>query len=480
MVRLFLNKLRAAALFLLLQRVRAACHHNPNPSATAPNHNYVPGGPAGLPNFIAPGAPSVVERDVVILGGGAAGAYSAVRLKDEGKTVAVVERDARLGGHVDTFFVPGGGPVEYGVQAYIDNNQTRDFFGRFGVGLNATGLSPFPSRLADFSTGFVIPNATAPSPFDYISPLINYLGTVSGLFPFLAEGAYDIPSPVPEDLLLPFGQFITKYNLTEVVPVIWIFAQGVGNLLDATTLDVLQNFGQPHITGLTTGYLYAPAGHQTVFDLAAEFIGAENIFFGSKAYKVIRSDAGVEVIVKGAVIKAKKLLVTIPPTLGNLAPFDLSEAEAAVFSRWSNVPYFVGVTSGTGLADLTNYLNTNLSSPYGLPSTPFVWRLETPGQAGYQTVKVIGEPSSDVAKSLVSGAVTKLTNSSAATFEAWEEHDNLQLHFSVEDIRGGIYNDLYALQGQQSTVWTGNAWCSDYSPLIWAFIENRTLPALLQ
>lgn len=485
MVRLYINKLRAAALFLLLQRVRAACHHrNPNASPAEPSgaYNILPvSTPSSVPVFDTPGLPTVevIERDVVVLGGGAAGAYSAVRLKDAGKTVAVVERDVRLGGHVDTFFAPGGGPVEYGVQAYIDNNQTRDFFGRFGVALNATGLSTFPSVLADFSNGFVIPNATAPNPLGLLTPLINYLGTVSSLFPFLAEGAYDIPSAVPEDLLLPFGQFVTKYNLTEVVPVVWIFAQGVGNLLDATTLDVLQNFGQAHISGLAAGYLYAPAGHQTLYDLAAEFIGTENIIFGSKASKVVRSDAGVEVFAGGKLIKAKKLLVTIPPTLGNLAPFELSEAETAVFSRWTNVPYFVGVTSGTGLANLTNYLNTNVSSPFGLPSTPFVWRFETVGQPAYQTVKVIGEPSSDAAKGLVGAALTRLTNSSASTLEAWEEHDNLQLHFSVDDIRGGIYNDLYALQGQQSTIWTGNAWCSDYSPLIWAFIENRTLPALL-
>lgn len=485
MVRPSFQKLGAAAFFFLLQRVNGLCHHNPSASNSAPNTNYAAAqlptsGTSGV-DASAGGATTIIERDVVILGGGAAGAYSAVRLKDANKTVAVIDRDIKLGGHVDTFIPPGGGPIEYGVQAYIDNDQTRNFFNRFGVELNASGLSPFPSRLADFSTGFVIPNATAPNPFDYITPLINYLGTISSLFPFLSEGAYDIPSPVPEDLLLPFGTFLSKYNLTEVVPVVWIFAQGVGNLLEATTLNVLQNFGQPHISGLAAGYLYAPSGHQTLYDLAAEFIGSDNLFLGSKATSVTRSEQGVEVVVDGAVIRAKKILVTIPPTLDNLAPFELSEAETDVFSKWLNVPYFVGVTSGTGLADLTNYLNANLSSPYGLPSTPFVWRLETTGQSGYQTVKVIGEPSSDSSKSLLDDAVGKLAkNGSAPVLDAWEEHDNLQLHFSPEDIRGGVYGDLYALQGQQSTVWAGNAWCSDYSPLIWAFIENRTLPALLK
>lgn len=422
---------------------------------------------------------SIVERDVVILGGGATGAYTAVRLKDEGKSVAIVERDIKLGGHVDTIW-GSTGVIDYGVQAYINNSETADFFGRFNVSLNTSGLSTFPSKLVDFSNGFVIPNATAVNPFDYITPLINYLGTVSELFPFLADGAYDLPDPVPEDLLLPFGQFATKYNLTEVIPVVWIFAQGVGNLLDAPTLYVLQNFGQPHITGLVSGYVYAPAGNQAVYDAAEDFIGTDNIFFQSKAASVARSDEGVEVTLAGVTIRAKKLLVTIPPTIDNLAPFDLSENETAVFQRWQNVPYYVGVTTSTGLADLTNYLNTNISSPYGLPATPFVWRFETVGQPGYQTIKVIGEPDSDAAKGLVTDAVAKISANSSTTFEAWEEHDNLQLHFSVDEIRDGTYKDMYALQGHKNTYWAGNAWCSDYSPLIWAFVENRTLPALLE
>ncbi|CAN8099200.1 unnamed protein product [Discula destructiva] len=421
----------------------------------------------------------VVERDVVIIGGGAAGAYAAVRLKDEGKTVAIVERSIKLGGHVNTMW-GGNGPIDYGVQAYISNNETVDFFGRFNVNLTSSGLSTLPSKLVDFVSGHTIPNGTATNPYDFIGPIINYLTTISTQFPFLATGAYNIPNPVPEDLLLPFGDFLGKYNLTEVVPVVWIFAQGVGNLMEATTLNVLQNFGQPHIEGLISGYLAAPGGNQAVFDAAEKFIGTDNIFFLSTANKVTRNgDSGVEVTLQGVTIKAKKLLVTIPPTIANLAPFDLSESETSIFSKWQKIPYYVGVTTGTDLADLTNYLNTNTSSPYGLPSTPFVWRFESVGQSGYQTIKVIGEPDSDAAKSLVTDALSKITGNSTATLAAWEEHDNLQLHFTPEEIRSGAYKDLYALQGQSNTYWAGNAWCSDYSPLIWAFIENTTLPALL-
>lgn len=45
----------------------------------------------------------IIERDVAIIGGGSAGTYAAVRLKDLGKSVIVIEKDVVLGGHTDTY-----------------------------------------------------------------------------------------------------------------------------------------------------------------------------------------------------------------------------------------------------------------------------------------------------------------------------------------------------------------------------------------
>lgn len=38
----------------------------------------------------------IIVRDVAIVGGGASGTYAAVRLKDQGKTIALIERDDHL------------------------------------------------------------------------------------------------------------------------------------------------------------------------------------------------------------------------------------------------------------------------------------------------------------------------------------------------------------------------------------------------
>ena len=47
-----------------------------------------------------------IHRDVCVIGGGSAGTYSAVRLRDLGHSVVVLERSNRLGGHAETFVDP--------------------------------------------------------------------------------------------------------------------------------------------------------------------------------------------------------------------------------------------------------------------------------------------------------------------------------------------------------------------------------------
>ncbi|KAK7919902.1 hypothetical protein PG985_007924 [Apiospora marii] len=431
----------------------------------------------------------ILQRDVLVVGGGATGTFAAVKLKDAGKSVAVVERDAQLGGHVDTFYDPASGyPVDYGVQGYFDNNQTQYFFGKFGVPLTNAASSPFPQKIADFSSGFIVPNATAPDLAAMAPLLAKYAAVLAQHFPYLAQGAYDLPAPVPEDLLIPFGAFAAKYDLLDTVPVVWTFAQGVGNLLEATTLYVLQNFGLSHVLALQSGFLVAQQGNQVVYDKAAAFLGVGAVLYNSTVLKLARGDDGVTAVIKTAdgpkLVQAKKLLVTVPPTLGNLGQFDLDAAEKSLFGQWANVPYYIGVLTKTGLTDRTSFLNANLSSPDTLPRTPLVWRIETVGVPGYQITKVIGEASSQAAQRLVTDAVARLdrslqTDSTQTEFVRWAEHDNLQLHVSPAALAGGFYQQLYACQGKRSTWYTGNAWATDYSSLLWAFTEQRILPSLL-
>ena len=47
-----------------------------------------------------------LHYDVVVIGGGSAGTYSAIRLRDLGKKVAVIEAKGRMGGHTETYRDP--------------------------------------------------------------------------------------------------------------------------------------------------------------------------------------------------------------------------------------------------------------------------------------------------------------------------------------------------------------------------------------
>ena len=54
-------------------------------------------------------ADSIITRDVAVIGGGATGTYAAIRLRDLGRSVVVVETADRLGGHTHTYTDPGTG-----------------------------------------------------------------------------------------------------------------------------------------------------------------------------------------------------------------------------------------------------------------------------------------------------------------------------------------------------------------------------------
>ncbi|KAG7140836.1 Beta-cyclopiazonate dehydrogenase like protein [Verticillium longisporum] len=418
-----------------------------------------------------PPAPEI-NVDVLIIGGGATGAYAATQLRDQGKKVLVVESDTKLGGHVDTFIDPAtGAPIDYGVQAYILNNQTQSFFDRFNVALNASTQSPFPSKLVDFKTGSVVPNATATDILTLIGPIVDYITAVTP-YTGIAQGYYDIPQPVDPQLLEPFSKF---------------FAHGVGNLFETPTIYVLQNFGLPHILGLAAGYVYSPAGNQLLYDRVADFLG-KDVLYSSRVVSSTRTTSGVTAVVKGAcstrTVRATKLLITIPPTRKNLAVFNLDNNEKKIFDQFNGIPYHVGIIRKSSMTDLTNFYNVDLQSPTLLPSSPFVFRFETVGVPGYQTVKVIGEPSNAKARTLALTAAKTVGNAVSGTpgnpsTAAWGQHKDLGLQVPINAVADGFYTKLYALQGGRSTWFTGNAWCSDYSPLLWAYTDERILPNLL-
>lgn len=96
----------------------------------------------------------VIRRDVAVIGGGASRTYGVIGLCDLGKSVVLVERASKLGGHQNTYQDPTTGVyVDYGVQAYVNNSVTRDFFARFDIPVITYEFNAGPTYIRGLQNG---------------------------------------------------------------------------------------------------------------------------------------------------------------------------------------------------------------------------------------------------------------------------------------------------------------------------------------
>jgi len=198
---------------------------------------------------------SIIKRDVCIIGGGASGTYAAIGLRDKGKSVAVVEAQGVLGGHTNTYTDPATkATYDYGVIEFDNTTTVTSYFARFNIPLTTvsnTASSALKNYYVDFRTGKNVTGYTSTDPTaafgSYAAQLAKY--------PFLNTPGWDLPDPVPADLLIPFGDFIKKYNLAGAAYTLNEYAQGFGDLLTIPSLYVLKYFGLSVLEGAQTGFL---------------------------------------------------------------------------------------------------------------------------------------------------------------------------------------------------------------------------------
>ncbi|KAG6000859.1 hypothetical protein E4U21_004945 [Claviceps maximensis] len=431
---------------------------------------------------------NILDRDVVILGGGATGMYAAVQLTKQGHSVVLVEKKDILGGHAETLYLPDdAGHVDYGVEGYFNNGLTKDLFDLLGVDYQALLPATFNTQHVNFRTGAKVPGNS------------NILGILSGAviyraaiqkFDYLAKGIYNLPDPVPEELLRPFHEFVEKYHLHGALAVIFMFAENVGDLLNTPLLYVIQNFGIPHIDALLHGgYIRPRNGTYELFRKAAAYIGEEtNILYGTTVSHATRGNdpgQGVQLTVTNARsgkttdIRAKKLLITYPPTVDSMKNFTLQDQESSLFSKWGTNAYYAAAITNTGLPNV-NVANVDPANlPGNLPLPPFQWQLEYSGVPGYFMTKIVGHANftAEDAQDLIRADLKRMRD--AGTFQtndpdivAFTSHSPETLAVSVQDVRDGFYRKLYDLQGLQNTYYTGYTFCTDYSSVLWDYTDS--------
>ncbi|KAM0723345.1 hypothetical protein Q7P37_000330 [Cladosporium fusiforme] len=429
-----------------------------------------------------------IERDIAIIGGGPSGTYAAVHLRDKGKSVVVVEKQASLGGHVSSYIVPGQGfSIEYGVQVFTDAPTLRKFFSRFDLGLVPASFSrPGPTNYADFSQGTYHPSFSPSIPdFDvYFQQRDRY--------PFLDQ-TIELPTPVPEDLSLPFGEFVKKYGLEDEVFAIYTTGTGLGDLLSLPTLYVFKHLSrgllaafQPPNPNAAPPLVPQNADNQEIFRRAGKFLGS-NVLLSSTVTSATRNSAGVTLKVRTPsgtqTIKAKKLLIAFRPTLDDMKPFGLDSSERGLFSQFEATAWYVALVENTGLTDGESYRNVAPDEPFDMFGLPGLYSIVPTASPGVFWIEY-GAPSpisDEQVKADIVETIIRLRDRSATgppRIIRYESHTPFQLTVSPKAIQDGFYNELSGLQGHKKTFYTGSTFTSPSFTSVLNFTDSL-IPELL-
>ncbi|KAI7347205.1 hypothetical protein KC336_g22764 [Hortaea werneckii] len=185
------------------------------------------------------------------------------------KTFVLIEKENRLGGHVNTYIDPvTNQTLDYGVVVWENTSIVRDYFAHLDVPLSDVTLGQAPvSVYADFArVSKVSPDALVSG--NITAGFASYLAQLAK-YPYLTNG-FNLPDPVPEDLLLPWGDFIRKYDLGAIAFAVYSYNQGMGNVLAQPTLYVLKYFTASTAIGASTGGFVTTAHHnnQALYDRA--------------------------------------------------------------------------------------------------------------------------------------------------------------------------------------------------------------------
>ncbi|KAI9167156.1 Beta-cyclopiazonate dehydrogenase [Paramyrothecium foliicola] len=430
-----------------------------------------------------PSTLETITRDVCIIGGGSSGTYAAVRLQDQGKSVVVVEQSDHLGGHAETLYLDNGKHIEYGVMGVFNDELSRNYFHRLGAAYKPLIPGALKADYVDFKTGRKLPAGS--SNVGGLGAVIKYSALIEK-YDYLREGVYNLPDPIPEELLQLFGDFVEKHALHDALETIFTFASSVGDILETPLLYVVQSFGSAHVNALLQGYITPTQGFSKLYASAAAIIGPENVLYNNTVLDSTRSDAdGVTLTVvnqsngKKLRIQAQKLLVTMPPTAEAMAPFDLNATEMDILRKWKWQTYYASVVNDTGIPDGSDVTNFDPNQPHHLPKPPFQWALQWMGASGYQASKLVGDAAFTArdAQDLILSDLLRMKDTYPGGAEdprivAFMDHTPTSLTVPVEDIRSRFYDKLYALQSYRSTFYTGRSFCSDYSSLLWAYTDT--------
>jgi hypothetical protein len=398
---------------------------------------------------------------------------------------------------VDTYIDPETGKAyEYGVESFLDVGNASAFFDRFGIERAPLAFSNVTTDYIDFNTGNSI-NFTMPPFKNQMAAMQKFLDVVKPWTDYLRPGYWDFPQPedIPEDFLIPYGDFVTKYGLEDAVPMMFASTGlGVGNMTEVPTMFVLQSFGT-HMAESVLGKMdsYAPAhGNQALYNAVAEDLG-DDVLYSSTVIATFRTEFGVFLTVRNnetgqiTLITARQLLIAIEPTKDNTAPLGLSWHEHELLSKFTYTREYTAIINNTALEPGMAYFNMPAASAPDnyliLPEASFTNIITYLGGDNLFKVIIVGDNNLDEAGArallqkdfntlLSAGEFATTADQRKVDYVTFAVHGPMHARVSVEDVKAGFYQDLYGLQGQRSTWWTGGAFSVNFQTTLWAFDET--------
>ncbi len=324
-----------------------------------------------------------IETDVLVVGGGATGTYAAVKIHDLGKDVLLVEKTGVLGGHVNTYTDPAtGNVINVGVQSFHNTSTVRDYFARLNVSFLPPGgdsAAPSTQIFADFQLG-QIANYTEPSQATQAEALQNYLNFLKANASTLDLGYDHLPFPVPEDLLLPFGELAKKYNFEAAVHLINSFNQPRLRHHPRHLCMLSRCLGSilPRPSSAATSSRRTTSRTSTVRQPRCWARACSSTRNSSRSSDRPRASPPSSRRPRGKKrVRAKKILNTAYPLLSNLKGWDLSAQERKLFEQFDAHSYFASVLRTEGAGRTTVVANIGSKDPFGNPSMPGAFGIST-------------------------------------------------------------------------------------------------------
>lgn len=424
----------------------------------------------------------IIIRDVLVVGGGASGTYAAVRLQqDFNKSVVLVEQKPTLGGHTNTYHdTASNTTVDFGVMVYHHLPLVHAFFDRFKIPLTSFTFGTSIISNVDFRTGQPVdvpsnPNDTAAAFAQWAAHLAQY--------PSLKDG-FILPDPVPEDLLLSFHRFVDKYNLSAIVPSIWGFGQGYGDILNAPTLYALKLFGPEILRGISNGFVTTlHRNNHELYERALDVLGNDtNVFLKSNILAVTRnrgSEFSTAVLSTPSgykLVEARQILFTIPPMIDRLRDIDLDETEIDLFSQFQGNGYFTALLENASVAENTTITNrADNPANFYLPRLPTTYTIGTTFTRSNLTSAKFGTSfrvKLGAVQTQIVSETRRVILGSRPQMVTLVDHAPFGLQVSARAIKRGFYRKLYQLQGRDRYFWSGAAWHVHDSSLLWNFTET--------